>query len=179
MFNLDLLRVECPVCLKRRPLRAMEESQFHCYNDYNSFQFCSDFCEEISTKEQRKKAEYFDKKYIKKGTDNMRTNHAGVTEVAHLRGNDEAYRENYERIFGRKGTPPKKEIDRDAKAEAVAQEVFEEKQKNIKAERLRVLNKILFVAASEYLNLEDIKILEGLKDEYELEVTGSISSNED
>lgn len=169
-------RVECPVCLKRRPLRAMEESEYHCYQTYNSFQFCSDSCKNRATQKQKEKSEYFNNTYIKKGTDNMRTNHAGVTEVAHLRGDDKAYAEGYERIFGRK-SPPEKDVD--ARAEAVAEEIFEEKQKNIKAHRLRVLNKILFVAASEYLNLEEIKILEGLKDEYELEVTGSISPNED
>lgn len=102
----------------------------------------------------------------------MRTNHAGVTEVARFRGDDEAYRENYERIFGRKGLPSSEEITPDTKAEAVAEEIFEEKRKSLLAKRLCVLKKLLHLAASEYLGEDEITILEEMRDEYQKEISG-------
>lgn len=54
-FNIVMFRVECPVCLKRRPLREIEISDYHNVNAYWCYQFCSDRCRFRATEAQNLK----------------------------------------------------------------------------------------------------------------------------
>ena len=56
-FSIDLFRVECPVCKRRRPLNSDEKKQVEETGEYHWFQFDSSSCKDRATEDQKLKVE--------------------------------------------------------------------------------------------------------------------------
>jgi hypothetical protein len=56
-FSIDLFRVECPVCKRRRPLNNDEKNQLEESGKYQWFQFDTSYCKDRATEDQKLKVE--------------------------------------------------------------------------------------------------------------------------
>ena len=54
-FDINMFRVECPVCKSRRPLSDSEKEEFRSTGDYWSFQFCRLSCQNRASENQKNK----------------------------------------------------------------------------------------------------------------------------
>jgi hypothetical protein len=58
-FNVDTLRVECPVCKRRRKLRELEKHHYKTLGAYMAYQLCKEQCKERATQEHKDRIELF------------------------------------------------------------------------------------------------------------------------
>ena len=59
LFNIDSLRVECPVCRKRRKLKEIDKSDYRRLGKYKAYEFCKDSCKERAKEEHHKRIDQF------------------------------------------------------------------------------------------------------------------------
>lgn len=64
-FNVESLRVECPVCKSRRKLKEMEKNEYRKIGAYMAYQFCKDSCKERAKEEHHKRIEQFNPQKLK------------------------------------------------------------------------------------------------------------------